>query len=72
MAAFAAMFRRLLTAGRVRPAQGLDAVHDLHANAMSASVPAARPGLAAAYLFRRFTRMGAGVLLAGWALLRAA
>ncbi len=39
------------------------------ANAMSVSVPLAGPGLAAAYLFRRFTRLGAGVLLAGWALL---
>ncbi len=39
------------------------------ANAMSVSVPLAGPGLAAAYLFRRFTRLGAGALLAGWALL---
>ena len=39
------------------------------ANAMSVSVPLAGPGLAAAYLFRRFARLGAGALLAGWALL---
>ena len=39
------------------------------ANAMSVSVPLAGPGLAAAYLFRRFTRLGAGALLAGWTLL---
>ena len=36
------------------------------ANAMSVSVPLAGPGLAAAYLFRRFTRLGASALLAGW------
>jgi hypothetical protein len=66
MAAFAAMFRRLLTA-RPRRSQMLVTVYA--ANAMSVSVPLAGPGLAAAYLFRRFTRLGAGVAGAGWALL---
>ena len=69
MAAFAAMFRLLLTRGRVRPA-GTSVLATIYAaNAMSVSVPLAGPGLAAAYLFRRFTRLGAGALLAGWALL---
>src|SRR3984957_18780634 len=36
---------------------------------MSVSVPRAGPGRAAPSLFRRFTRLGAGALLAGWALL---
>jgi pimeloyl-ACP methyl ester carboxylesterase/uncharacterized membrane protein YbhN (UPF0104 family) len=39
------------------------------ANAMSVSVPLAGPGLAAAYLFRRFSRFGAGAVGAGWTLL---
>lgn len=69
MAAFVAMFRRLLTAGRVRPARTSMVATIYAANAMSVSVPLAGPGLAAAYLFRRFTRLGAGALLAGWALL---
>jgi pimeloyl-ACP methyl ester carboxylesterase len=69
MAAFAAMFRRLLTAGHVRPTRTSMLATVYAANAMSASVPLAGPGLAAAYLFRRFTRLGAGVLPAGWALL---
>ena len=69
MAAFAAMFRRLLSAGRVRPARTSMLATIYAANAMSVSVPLAGPGLAAAYLFRRFTRSGAGALLAGWALL---
>jgi pimeloyl-ACP methyl ester carboxylesterase/uncharacterized membrane protein YbhN (UPF0104 family) len=69
MAAFAAMFRRLLSAGRVRPARTSMLGTIYAANAMSVSVPLAGPGVAAAYLFRRFTRLGAGVLLAGWALL---
>ena len=42
------------------------------ANAMSVTVPLAGPGLAAAYLFRRFTRLGASALLAGWVLLATA
>jgi uncharacterized membrane protein YbhN (UPF0104 family) len=69
MAAFAAMFRRLLSAGRMRPARTSMLATIYAANAMSVSLPLAGPGLAAAYLFRRFTRLGAGALLAGWALL---
>jgi len=69
MAAFAAMFRRLLTVGHVRPTRTSMLATIYTANAMSVSVPLAGPGLAAAYLFRRFTRLGAGALLAGWALL---
>jgi pimeloyl-ACP methyl ester carboxylesterase len=69
MAAFAAMFRRLLTAGRVRPRRTEMLATVYAANAMSVSVPLAGPGLATAYLFRRFTRLGAGALLAGWSLL---
>ena len=69
MAAFAAMFRLLLTRGRVRPTRTSVLASIYAANAMSVSVPLAGPGLAAAYLFRRFTRLGAGALLAGWALL---
>jgi putative heme transporter len=69
MAAFAAMFRRLLSAGRVRPARTSMLTTIYAANAMSVTVPLAGPGLAAAYLFRRFTRFGAGALLSGWALL---
>jgi putative heme transporter len=69
MAAFAAMFRRLLRAGHVRPRRTEMFATIYAANAMSVSVPLAGPGVAAAYLFRRFTRQGASVLLAGWALL---
>jgi putative heme transporter len=69
MGAFAAMFRRLLTAGRVRPARSSMLATIYAANAMSVSVPLAGPGVAAAYLFRRFNRLGASALLAGWALL---
>jgi len=69
MAAFAAMFRRLLTAGRARPRRSEMLAAVYAANAMSVSVPLAGPGLAAAYLFRRFTRFGSGAAGAGWALL---
>ena len=69
MGAFAVMFRLLLTRGRVRPTRTSVLTSIYAANAMSVSVPLAGPGLAAAYLFRRFTRLGAGALLAGWALL---
>ena len=69
MAAFAAMFRRLLSAGRIQATRASMLATIYAANAMSVSVPLAGPGVAAAYLFRRFTRLGAGVLLAGWALL---
>jgi pimeloyl-ACP methyl ester carboxylesterase/uncharacterized membrane protein YbhN (UPF0104 family) len=70
MAAFARMFRRLLSAGgRVRPARISMLATVYAANALSVSIPLAGPGLATAYLFRRFTRLGAGALLAGWSLL---
>jgi len=69
IAAFAAMFRQLLKAGRVRPRRSEMLVTVYAANAMSVSVPLAGPGLAAAYLFRRFTRFGAGAAGAGWTLL---
>ena len=69
MAAFAAMFRQLLTAGRARPRRSEMLATVYAANAMSVSVPLAGPGLAAAYLFRRFTRFGAGAAGAGWTLL---
>ena len=72
MGAFAAMFRRLLTAGRARPRRTETLATIYAANAMSVTVPLAGPGLAAAYLFRRFTRLGAGALLAGWSLLAGA
>jgi hypothetical protein len=72
MAAFASMFRRLLTAGRPRPRRTEMLATIYAANAMSVSVPLAGPGLAAAYLFRRFMRQGAGALLAGWTLLAGA
>jgi uncharacterized membrane protein YbhN (UPF0104 family)/pimeloyl-ACP methyl ester carboxylesterase len=69
VAAFAAMFREFLKAGRVRPRWPEVLVTVYAANAMSVSVPLAGPGLAAAYLFRRFARAGAGAVLAGWTLL---
>jgi len=69
VAAFAAMFRHLLKAGRARPPWSRVLVSVYAANAMSVSVPLAGPGLAAAYLFRRFARSGAGAVGAGWALL---
>jgi pimeloyl-ACP methyl ester carboxylesterase/uncharacterized membrane protein YbhN (UPF0104 family) len=72
MGAFAAMFRRLLTGGQVRPTRTSMLATIYAANAMSSSIPLAGPGLAAAYLFRGFTRLGAGALLAGWALLAGA
>jgi len=72
VAAFAAMFRQLLKAGRVRPRRSQVLATVYAANAMSVSVPIAGPGLAAAYLFRRFTRLGASAAGAGWALLAGA
>lgn len=69
IAAFAAMFRQLLKAGRVRSRRSEMLVAVYAANAMSVSVPLGGPGLAAAYLFRRFTRFGAGAVGAGWTLL---
>jgi uncharacterized protein (TIRG00374 family) len=69
VAAFAAMFRELLKAGRVKPRWSQTLVTVYAANAMSVSVPLVGPGLAAAYLFRRFARLGAGAVVAGWTLL---
>jgi uncharacterized protein (TIRG00374 family) len=69
IAAFATMFRQLLKAGRVRPRRPELLATVYAANAMSVSVPLAGPGLAAAYLFRRFTRYGASAVGAGWVLL---
>jgi len=69
VAAFAAMFRQFLKAGRVRPRWSETLVTVYAANAMSVSVPLAGPSLAAAYLFRRFARSGAGTVVAGWTLL---
>jgi uncharacterized protein (TIRG00374 family) len=72
VAAFAAMFREFLKAGRVRPRWSAMLATVYAANAMSVSVPLAGPGLAAAYLFRRFARLGASAVLAGWTLLAGA
>ena len=69
IAAFAAMFRQLLKVAQVRPRRSELLATVYAANAMSVSVPLAGPGLAAAYLFRRFTRLGAGAAGAGWTLL---
>jgi pimeloyl-ACP methyl ester carboxylesterase/uncharacterized membrane protein YbhN (UPF0104 family) len=69
MAAFAGMFRRLLTAGGVRPGRASMLATVYAANAVSVTVPLAGPELATAILFRRFTRHGADALLAGWVLL---
>jgi uncharacterized protein (TIRG00374 family) len=69
MAAFAGMFRRLLTAGRVRHGRMSMLATVFAANAVSVTVPIAGPELATAVLFRRFTRHGADGLLAGWVLL---
>ncbi|HEY1821161.1 MAG TPA: alpha/beta fold hydrolase [Trebonia sp.] len=69
MAAFAWMFRRLLTAGSVRQGRGSVLATVYAANAVSVTVPLAGPELGTAILFRRFTRHGADGLLAGWVLL---
>jgi len=69
MAAFAGMFRRLLTAGRVRHGRASMLATVYAANAVSVTVPLAGPELATAVLFRRFTARGADGLLAGWVLL---
>ncbi len=69
VAAFAAMFREFLKAGRVRPRRSETLVTVYAANAMSVSVPLVGPSLAVAYLFRRFARFGAGTVVAGWTLL---
>ena len=67
--AFAAMFREFLKPGRVTPRRSETLVTVYAANAMSVSVPVVGPSLAAAYLFRRFARSGAGTVVAGWTLL---
>jgi pimeloyl-ACP methyl ester carboxylesterase len=69
MAAFARMFRRLLTAGRLRHGRTSMLATVYAANAVSVTVPLAGPELGTAILFRRFTARGADRLLAGWALL---
>jgi uncharacterized protein (TIRG00374 family) len=69
MAAFALMFRRLLTAGHVRHGRASMLATVYAANAVSVTVPLAGPELATAILFRRFTKHGADALLAGWVLL---
>lgn len=69
MAAFALMFRRLLTAGHLRHGRASMLATVYAANAVSVTVPLAGPELGTAVLFRRFTRRGADALLAGWALL---
>jgi uncharacterized membrane protein YbhN (UPF0104 family) len=53
MAAFAGMFRRLLTAGRVRHGRASMLATVYAANAVSVTVPLAGPELATAILFRR-------------------
>jgi uncharacterized membrane protein YbhN (UPF0104 family) len=69
VSAFAAMFREFLKAGRAKPRRSETLVTVYAANAMSVSVPVVGPSLAAAYLFRRFARAGAGNVVAGWTLL---
>jgi pimeloyl-ACP methyl ester carboxylesterase/uncharacterized membrane protein YbhN (UPF0104 family) len=69
MGAFAWMFRRLLTAGRVRHGHAAMLATVYAANAVSVTVPVAGPELGTAILFRRFIRHGADGLLAGWVLL---
>lgn len=69
MAAFAWMFRLLLTAGHLRHGRASMLATVYAANAVSVTVPLAGPELGTAILFRRFTRHGADGLLAGWALL---
>ncbi|HXT88646.1 MAG TPA: alpha/beta fold hydrolase, partial [Trebonia sp.] len=69
MAAFAWMFRRLLTAGRLRHDRKSMLATVYAANAVSVTVPIAGPELGTAILFRRFTKHGADGVLAGWVLL---
>src|SRR5271154_3732735 len=69
MAAFAIMLRRLLAAGGASVGVRPMLATAYAANAVSVSVPLAGPGLATAFTFRRFTRQGADVPLAGWSLL---
>jgi pimeloyl-ACP methyl ester carboxylesterase len=69
MGAFALMLRRLLAAGGTSVGVRPMLATSLAANAVSVSVPLAGPALATAFTFRRFTRQGADVPLAGWSLL---
>jgi pimeloyl-ACP methyl ester carboxylesterase/uncharacterized membrane protein YbhN (UPF0104 family) len=69
MAAFAVMFRRLLTAGGVRISVRTMLATTYAANALSVTVPLAGPELATAFTFRRFTRQGVDAPLASWSLL---
>ncbi len=69
MGAFAWMFRRLLTAGRVRHGRAAMLATVYAANAVSVTIPIAGPEVGTAILFRRFMRHGADGLLAGWVLL---
>src|ERR1700677_4581972 len=69
MAAFAIMLRRLLAAGGASVGVRPMLATAYAANAVSVSVPLAGPALATAFTFRRFTRQGADVPLAGWSLL---
>ena len=69
MAAFAIMLRRLLATGGASVGVRPMLATAYAANAMSVSVPLAGPGLATGFIFRRFTRQGADVPLAGWSLM---
>jgi pimeloyl-ACP methyl ester carboxylesterase/uncharacterized membrane protein YbhN (UPF0104 family) len=69
MAAFACMQRRLLATGGTRVGFRPMLATSFAANALSVSIPVAGPELATAFTFRRFTRHGADVPLAGWSLL---
>jgi uncharacterized protein (TIRG00374 family) len=69
MAAFAIMLRRLLAAGGASVGVRPMLATAFAANALSVSVPVAGPELATAFTFRRFTRQGVDVPLAGWSLL---
>ena len=69
MATFAIMLRRLLAAGGASVGVRPMLATAFAANALSVSVPVAGPELATAFTFRRFTRQGADVPLAGWSLL---
>jgi uncharacterized protein (TIRG00374 family) len=69
MATFAAMQRRLLTAGGKRIRRRPMMATIFAANALSVSVPLAGPELGAAFTFQRFKRFGANTSLASWTLL---
>jgi uncharacterized protein (TIRG00374 family) len=69
MATFAAMQRRLLTAGGKRIRRRPMMATIFAANALSVSVPLAGPELGAAFTFQRFKKLGADTSLASWTLL---